>query len=70
MSASPSLHPFLVNEEPEDTQDEDPQNMMFRAGALAGLSWRLPNGHEDRKLLQRAARSLAHAALKLGTWNT
>lgn len=63
---APAEHPLLENEEGTDTQDEDPSNMVFRAGYLVGLSLKIERGHIDRLMLQRAARSLAHAAKKLG----
>lgn len=54
-------HPLLMNEEGVDTEDQDPSNMMLRAGYLVGMSMKLEDG-DDRRMLQRAARSLAFAA--------
>jgi len=58
-------HPLLENEEGQDTEDEDPANMMLRAGYLAGMSMKCERGTEDRRMLQRASRSLFLAAKNL-----
>lgn len=55
-------HPLLQNEEGDDTHDDDPANMMFRAGYLTGMAMRCEQGGDDRKMLQRAARSLVLAS--------
>ncbi len=59
-SAAVKHHPFMENDEGEDTHDGDPSNMRLRAGYLAGMAMNL-EGH-DRRMLRRAARSLALAA--------
>lgn len=57
-----AAHPFLANEEGVDTHDDDPSNMMIRAGYLFALSLKSAPGTDDRKMLQRASRSLVLAA--------
>lgn len=59
----PLLHPLVANEEGNDTHDDDPANMFFRAGYLAALAMTLKD--DDRKMCLRASRSLLAAAKKL-----
>ena len=44
----------------KDTEDDDPDNMLLRAGYLLGLA--MKHQGEDRDMLQKAARSLIRAA--------
>ncbi len=57
------------HEEGEDTHDEDPANMLLRAGFLRGLAARLQSTEDedhsfDCIMLKRASRSLTLAAGK------
>lgn len=49
-----------------NTQDDDPANMLVRAGYLQGLATRLEGN--DREMTLRASRSLIHAARLLGRY--
>lgn len=60
-----AVHPLMESEEDVDTNDGDPDNMMLRAGFLVGLSYKYEPETDERKMLQRASRSLVLAARKL-----
>lgn len=51
--------PIEDDENPNPNEhDRDPSNLMMRSGYLRGMALKLPQGHEDRKFLLRASRSL------------
>lgn len=47
----------------EDTKDDDPDNMLVRAGYLRGLATK--HEGEDKEMLLRASRSLMYASRNL-----